>query len=352
MHFRAHRQKEKWPFDISVFSPDTEDEFSEELALIESEAESSDYYIYHIYQDGTSKMTEYLLETIPDANEFSYFPEDTFMKLSDYNTLREMLGYEQVTLEQGHYLIHIKGRMKKYAEKFADTQSLVTGSHQLLCEGIFTEGFGQNRHNGADYLFIVEDQLVADMHPYYSVLAVNTEGTVSKQCYNTLNEMQLKKPMADNMLNRYGTGTDHIAVNISNVYVKKYDTMWMKSTLSAVIFPLLYIGLICVCVALTILSVQQLSDTEKQKRNYSTLKKMGMDVPALRSMIFRQTAVCFLFPILPPLLSVRELTALSVQISLLSQACYCRTGYISEFLGDFQRDFSAVLHGYLFAVKT
>lgn len=296
--FQSTQAEEKWSFDISIFSLDTKDDFSEELSLIEGKVENGTYYTYCIYQDGASTMTDYLLKNVSDANEYSYFPKDTFMKLSDYNILREMLGYEPVTLEQGHYLIHIKARMRQYAEEFADTQSLVINNNQLSCGGIFTEGFGQNRHNGADYLFIVEDSLIATMQPYYSVLAANIQGGISEQDYNTLKELQFKKPMDGDKLNSYGTGTDHIAVNISNVYVKKLDTLWMKSTLSAAIFPLIYIGLICISVALTILSVQQLSDAEKQKRNYAVLKKIGLDASALSSTIFRQTAVYFLFPYL------------------------------------------------------
>ena len=220
------------------------------------------------------------------------------MKLSDYNKLREMLGYEPVTLKQGHYILHIKGRMRQYGEQFAKTHSLTIGNHQLSCDGIYTEGFGQNRHNGADYIFVVEDQEAISMQPYYSVMAVDMEGDISEQDYDTLNEIQMQKPMADNAMNSYGIGTDRIAVNISNVYVKKYDTAWMKSTLSAAIFPLIYIGLVCICVALTILSVQQLSDAQKHKRNYSVLKKMGMDTFALNKVIFKQTSVYFLLPYL------------------------------------------------------
>lgn len=294
--FQSTQAEEKWPFDISVFSLDTEDDFSGELSVIKNKTESSRAYIYRIYQDGTSEMTDYLLANISGADEYSYFQKDTFMKLSDYNKLREMLGYEQVTLESGHYLIHIKGRMRQYAEEFADTERLMINNHQLSCGGIYTEGFGQNRHNGADYLLILEDQVVTTMQPYYSVLAVNTDGDISEEDYNTLNELQIKKPMAGEEMSNYGIGTDHIAVNISNVYVKKYDTLWMKSTLSAAIFPLIYIGLVCVCVALTILSVQQLSDMEKHKKNYYILKRMGMNHSALSKMVFKQTTAYFLLP--------------------------------------------------------
>ena len=101
--FQSTQAEEKWPFDISILSLDVNDDFSKELTLIESEVGNSDHYIYNIYQDGTSVMTDFLLDNISGANEYSYFPKDTFMKLSDYNVLRAMLGYEQVTLEQGHY---------------------------------------------------------------------------------------------------------------------------------------------------------------------------------------------------------------------------------------------------------
>lgn len=294
--FQSTQAEEKWPFDISVFSPDPTDDFSDELELIKHENENCVPHTYRIYQNGSAQMTDYLLSNIRGVNEYTYFPKDTFMKLSDYNKLRKMLGYEKVTLNHGQYLIHIKGRMRQYAEQFSNAQTLMINSYQLSCNGIYTEGFGQNRHNGADYILVVEDQFISAMQPYYSVLAVNTDKNISKQAYDALLELQLIKPLSNDTLNRYGIGTDHIAVNISNVYVKKYDTLWMKSTLSAAIFPLLYIGLVCVCVALTILSVQQLSDIEKQKKNYSVLKKIGSNNSLLSKTLFKQTVTYYLLP--------------------------------------------------------
>lgn len=294
--FQSTQAEEKWPFDISVFSPDPTDDFSDELELIKHENKNCVPYTYRVYQNGSTQMTDYLLSNVRSVNEYTYFPKDTFMKLSDYNELREMLGYEKATLNHGQYLIHIKGRMRQYAEQFSNVQTLMINAYQLSCNGIYTEGFGQNRYNGADYILVVEDQFISAMQPYYSVLAVTTDKDISKQAYDALLELQLTKPLSNDTINSYGVGTDHIAVNISNVYVKKYDTLWMKSTLSAAIFPLLYIGLVCVCVALTILSVQQLSDTEKQKKNYSVLKKIGSNNSLLSKTLFKQTVIYFLLP--------------------------------------------------------
>ena len=46
--------------------------------------------------------------------------------------------------------------------------------------------------------------------------------------------------------------------------------------LSSVIFPLFYIGLVFLCVALTVLSVQQLSDSAKYRFRYGGLQKRGL----------------------------------------------------------------------------
>lgn len=294
--FQSTQANEKWPFDISVFSSDIGDDFLEERAIIDDEIVNPQYYRYNVYEVGTTQMTDFLMSNVSGANEYSYFPNDTFMKLSDYNELRKMLGYEQVTLEKGKYLIHIKGRMKQNAERFVRMCDLHIAREDLSCGGIYTEGFGQNRHNGADYMFVVQDEVVNSMKPYYSVLAVNFIGGFSERGYELLNTIQVEKSNSDDMLNSYGIGTDRIAVNISNVYVKKYDTRWMKSTLSAAIFPLIYIGMVCICVALTILSVQQLSDIGKQRRSYLILKKMGMNSITINKVIFKQISVYFLVP--------------------------------------------------------
>lgn len=54
--------------------------------------------------------------------------------------------------------------------------------------------------------------------------------------------------------------------------------------------------MVCICVALTILSVQQLSDIGKQRRSYLILKKMGMNSITINKVIFKQISVYFLVP--------------------------------------------------------
>ena len=73
--------------------------------------------------------------------------------------------------------------------------------------------------------------------------------------------------------NCYGTDTivTYNAVNL----VRDNLIPEVKYMLSSIIFPAFYVGLVFLCVALTVLSVHQLSDSAKYKFRYGVLKKIG-----------------------------------------------------------------------------
>lgn len=64
----------------------------------------------------------------------------------------------------------------------------------------------------------------------------------------------------------------------------------LKFVVTSVTFPLEYIALIFVFVAVTILAVQQLSDSGKYRFRYDVLKKLGMKRREVDRVIFRQLA--------------------------------------------------------------
>lgn len=68
--------------------------------------------------------------------------------------------------------------------------------------------------------------------------------------------------------------------------------------LSSFVIPLFYMGLVFVCVSVTVLSVQQLSDSAKYRFRYDVLLKLGMDRGARSRLIFKQLAAYYLCPAL------------------------------------------------------
>ena len=51
-----------------------------------------------------------------ESGDGTYYTYDTYMGLTDYNHLRELLGYEKVELGQSQYLVQIKPRLERSTE--------------------------------------------------------------------------------------------------------------------------------------------------------------------------------------------------------------------------------------------
>ena len=68
--------------------------------------------------------------------------------------------------------------------------------------------------------------------------------------------------------------------------------------LASLMIPLFYIGLVFLCVAVTVLSVQQLSDAAAYRFRYDVLSKLGLKESELHGLIFKQLAAFYLCPAL------------------------------------------------------
>ena len=74
-----------------------------------------------------------------------------------------------------------------------------------------------------------------------------------------------------------GYGSDSVVVYYSKNLVGDNLIPEIKYTLSSVVFPCFYIGLVFLCVTFTVLAVQQLSDSAKYRFRYEVLKKLGLN---------------------------------------------------------------------------
>ncbi len=299
--FQDTQAHEKWPFDVAVYREDANADFAQEIQILKDSTDLQKAYVYRIYENGSSRMNRYMRANVSMAYEEAYFQYDTYMKLSDYNELREMLGYEPVSLDEQGYLIHTKERLKDTVEPFGELP-LDLGGEKLSCEGIYTEPFEQSGHNGADYMLIVPDRDVQQMKPYYSMLAAKVQGSVPDDLQTRLLALQgIDAAGFDAEYPEYadrGVGSDTIYSDDSPVYVRENSTQDMRFLISAIIFPLFYIGLVFVCVAMTILAVQQISDSGKYRFRYSVLRKLGLKEKEIHQVILKQLLVYYICPFL------------------------------------------------------
>lgn len=329
--------EDKYPFDVQIYSADTEEDFAEERAVLEADTTVTGYYSYHIYTDEADQVNTWMLTHLdvwrerycnadgsPNRTDIEkmlrtegvYYPYDTYMGLTDYNHLRQMIGLEEIQMSAEEYLVQIKPRLYSEIQEIGGDLQIAdgTGERMLKLREIVDDFFSQDGHNGADYLIIVPDAVLERMHPYYSELVVQTKGEIPMGLedrldalaggsrYDLENMDEFYDELDEFMKGDYITdpdlcaGSDMIVVNASVNPVRENLIPEVKYLLSSVILPLFYMGLVFVCVAVTVLSVQQLSDSAKYKFRYDVLAKLGCGRSRIRRLILQQLAAYYLCP--------------------------------------------------------
>ncbi len=300
----------EYPFDIIIISDNTDNDFSKEEALINSNITPRDILKYCVYQNGTSDMGDYLYQNLrifsdrdsdPDMAEgkraVAYYDYDVYMGISDYNRLRKMLDLLPITLQDNQYLIHISNRV--YQEIKDKSIEIPTSLNiGLDFAGFKTEGFAQNGHNGTDYLLVVPDKKLAGMKKYFSLMAVMASGDVPENLSESLYESSGKIRGYDELADYIKIGSEELFLMPATIQVKSREILELKFLMSTLSFPLFYIGLVFLCVSLTVLSVQQLSDSSKYKFRYQILSKLGMGKKKIRLVVTKQLFLYYLFPVI------------------------------------------------------
>ncbi len=307
----------KWPFDVMVFNSDTSCDFRKELEILNRESSVKDYHIYNILQNGTDTVNAWMYthlktfggqyrnqdgtlnrEELHREETWAYYDYDTYISLSDYNRLRKMTGLSPVEINDSQYLLHLKERIWEETGDF--TGDLEISAWQ--CAGIYTEPLSQDGHNGADYLLIVSDSTAERMTPYYSMMVANLNGRAPDNLLQKLDAISSDEYETDfggHLENQFmACGTDNIVVYVVQNIVRDNLIPEVKFMLSSIIFALVYIGLVFVCVALTVLSIQQLSDSAKYRFRYQVLHQIGLGEREISGVILKQLAAFYLCPIL------------------------------------------------------
>lgn len=321
----------KFPFDVQMFSGDVEDDFADEKAVMDALGVEAQYYTYHIYTDKEIQANTWILTHLRDwgtmyrladgtpnmekiVNTLRYYNwyylYDTYMGISDYNHLRTMLGYDEIPLASGEYLVQIKPRLYKEAQDIGRDLQIADASGQgfLTCAQVVGDPFSQDGHNGADYILVVPDAVLERMIPYYSELVADVNGDIPVELQNSLDALEKDEDLPSAYTKYYMppqesemrqcTGSDNIITYVGTYLVRDSLISMLEYILGSMIIPLFYMGLVFVCVAMTVLSVQQLSDSAKYKFRYDVLAKLGLDRKHIRRLILKQLAAYYLCPAL------------------------------------------------------
>lgn len=287
------------PFDIALGSVVEGRDFNEYQEYLKENFEIKDEWRYTIYRSGSRGLYD-LLEDTPMGG--TYYEDDTVMAYSDYKRLRAMLGYQEVDLQEGHFIVQGSAKVEEVIKKVNDFNLTFMGERVLYQEAK-TEDFALHGINGAYYIVILPDKMVQSMEVRGEVLAIDTVEETTLQDYEELNAFNALHEILEPGGNYTYTFYED-DVNVKGALLSENRT-----TFTIITFSLFYLGLVLVCVAAAILSVQQLSDAVQYKFRYKILHNLGMERQRMDFFILKQLLFYFGFPILLPIVFSCFITA-------------------------------------------
>ncbi|MDE7284357.1 MAG: hypothetical protein K2N85_12365, partial [Lachnospiraceae bacterium] len=238
---------------------------------------------------------------------YAEYQHDTYMKQSDYKKLREMLGFQDVEMNSSLCYVHCVPALKKNFETLMEQDKSLNCNGCLFAEnGIFCEPFNQmdTYGNGLDFCIIVPDYAVSQMRVLYSLLSAITETQLDNHDLQNIAGMCEGLSILERNVGKYSSDGGGITSLVDDVdYLSgKWADKGSRSPLYAMAICLFYLSFVLEITGAAILATQVLSDKDKKQRQDSVLHQLGMNRHDITRMNRCQTALLFLFPLVPALI--------------------------------------------------
>lgn len=244
---------------------------------------------YNIFSHEKKEVSKYIKKL--GAN--GVINVDCYIKLSDYNKLLTMLGEDKLTLKNNEYFVHGSRDIKSELKNVKAHKPIITlNNEELKLKDVSNEDFYPAWSTGNSYLIVVPDDSINNAKIITENYAATTKEETTEQDY-----IDIHKKIGSYQMKSGNYVYEYFPVN-----VKGYFQAANKSAITMFSFSLLYISFIFITVVGTILSIQTLSDSTKNKYQYKILLKLGVDQKAINKTIRKQILCNFTFPVIYPVI--------------------------------------------------
>lgn len=279
------------------------------------------------YDTVTDYLTDHSIETAYDCTFSLYLPNRAdfhnrvkydfpvvAIALSDYNTIREMLGYEPIFLADGEFTTHWQTiATTDERDSFLRDHTQVqtdAGTLTLAEQSYYEEAIGQTAYNSyTNVLFVFPDSVCAQLLPVMRNRYITTTDTISYD-----NARELEQVFTEQYPELADTGVAY-SIRLSTLQIN--STRAGNFVLQA---AMLYGAVVLMVICLTVLSLQQLLDAGQYRYRFSVLRKLGVEERNIRKLVLKQLGVWFGLPIVVAIgvstvVIVYFLQTISVEIS-------------------------------------
>ena len=256
------------------------------------------------YDTVTDYLTDHSIETAYDCTFSLYLPNRAdfhnrvkydfpvvAIALSDYNTIREMLGYEPIFLADDEFTtqwqaIATTDERDSFLRDHTQVQT-DAGTLTLAEQSYYEDAIGQTAYNSyTNVLFVFPDSVCAQLLPVMRNRYITTTDAISYD-----NARELEQVFTEQYPELADTGVAY-SIRLSTLQIN--STRAGNFVLQA---AMLYGAVVLMVICLTVLSLQQLLDAGQYRYRFSVLRKLGVEERNIRKLVLKQLGVWFGLPI-------------------------------------------------------
>lgn len=299
------------PFDVEIRNNYSHSFISEANISNANELPALDY----------SEVVDYLKEKGYDVNNYcevkKYFinEEEYYnidqknismigIRLSDFNKMRRMLGYEEISLKDNEfttqwYSVVTDEEINSFL-KDNSTLNIDDINLKISKNSTFKESIGEGIYGAyVDNIIILPDK-VCDNLPF---IETNFLANINnKMSYEEANDFQNNyvhqwfRKNNEDFVEKYSKDDDvSYSVLTSRIKLSERNNI-LNITLAMRILGI-YLGVVLLMISLTILSLSQLTDSIEHKDRFKVIKRLGVEDYEVNKIILRQISVYFIIPI-------------------------------------------------------
>ena len=251
-------------------------------------------------------------------NRMKYDFPTAAISLSDYNAVRRMLGFEEITLKENEFTTHWKA-VATGEEQDAFLQSHKTvktdkGNLTLAQSPCHQEKMGGTMYNlYTNVLLVFPDNICRDL-----LQVIENRYIMTKEPLSYDKARLLETEFTEVYPEETETGAGY-GIRLSTLQIN--DTKGNNFVLQA---SMLYGAVVLMVICLTVLSLQQLLDAGHYRYRFSVLRKLGVEERNIERLMLKQLGVWFGLPVM-----------LAIAVAAVATACFVRaiSAEISAYIG-------------------
>lgn len=248
--------------------------------LVEHEIETAYDCIFSLYLPKKADFDNRVKYTFPIAA----------ISLSDYNMIREMLGYGPVSLSENEFTTHWKSiATEEERDSFLTAHtSVITDAGELTLteHSYYEEAIGETAYNSyTNVVYIFPDSICKKLLPVMRNRYIITTQTISYRY-----ALALERFFTAQYPEQTDTGVSY-AIRLRTLQIN--STKAGNFVLQA---SMLYGAIVLMVICLTVLSLQQLLDAGQYRYRFLVLRKLGVEEQRITRLILKQLGIWFGLP--------------------------------------------------------